>query len=154
MKSWFILIALLTPLPFTTFQSTSTEKVNLQLANTRITENGETLIEVGGKCGGGKVLAFHLPQKGWFVCSVETYAGYDFQRIAKLNGNRIGFSIDNREYEIISDEVINSGSQALDLYVVRITPPADKADAASKIISCSTDFKYWLETTLLREEKK
>lgn len=154
MKSLFILIALLILMPFTTFQSISTEKVNLQLGNTRITENGETLIEVGGKCGGGKVLAFHLPEKGWFICSTEPYTGYDFQRIAKLNGNRIGFSIDNREYEIISDDAISSERQMLDLWVVRITPPADRADAASKLISCSSDFKYWLETTLLREDKR
>jgi hypothetical protein len=154
MKFWCILVTLLIPLPFTTFQSTSTEKVNLQLGNTRITENGETLIEIGGKCGGGKVLAFHLPEKGWFVCSTEPYAGYDFQRIAKLNGNRISFSLDNREYEIISDDAISSERQMLDLWVVRITPPADKADATSKGIACSSDFKYWLETTLLREEKR
>ena len=154
MKFWFILVTLLIPLPFTTFQSTSTEKVNLQLGNTRITENGETLIEIGGKCGGGKVLAFHLPEKGWFVCSTEPYVGYDFQRIAKLSGSRISFSVDNREYEIISDNAISSERQMLDLWVVRITPPADKADATGKAISCSTDFKYWLETSLLREEKR
>src|SRR5262245_2715717 len=154
MKFWCILVTLLLPLPFTTFQSTSTEKVNLQLGNTRITENGETLIEIGGKCGGGKVLAFHLPEKGWFVCSTEPYAGYDFQRIAKLSGSRISFSIDNRAYEIISDNAISSERQMLDLWVVRITPPADKADATGKTISCSTDFKYWLETLLLREEKR
>jgi hypothetical protein len=152
MKFWFISVSLLMALPFTTSQSSSTQEVNLQLGNTRITENNESLIEVGGKCGGGKVLAFHLPQKGWFVCSAEPYAGYDFQRIAKLNGNRITFNIDNRGYEIISDQAINSGSQMLDLWVVRITPPADKADANSKMISCSSDFKYWLETTLLRKE--
>ncbi len=154
MKFWFILAALLIPLPLTMFQSTSTEKVNLQLGNTRITENGESVIEINGKCGGGTVLAFHLPEKGWFICSAEPYAGYDFQRIAKLNGNRISFSLDNRKYEIISDDPINSEPQTLDLWVVRITPPADKADATSKSIACSSDFKYWLETTLLREEKR
>ena len=150
----YISVMLLIALPFTVSQSISTQDVNLQLVNTRITENGESLFEVGGKCGGGKVLAFHLPQKGWFVCSSEPYAGYDFQKIGKLNGNRINFSIDNREYEIISDQLINSGSHLLDLWVVRITPPADKADADDKLISCASDFKYWLETTLFRKEKR
>jgi hypothetical protein len=153
MKSWFISVTLLLYLSFTASQSTSTQEVNFELGNTTITENGESLIEIRGKCG-GKVLAFHLPQKGWFVCSVEPYAGYDFQKVGKLNGNRISFTIDNRNYEIISDQAINSGIQMLDLWVVRITPPADKADADSKMISCSSDFKYWLETTLLREEKR
>jgi hypothetical protein len=141
-------------LPFAAFQSNSTENVNFRLVNTKVTENGKPLIEIGGECGGGKMLAFHLPEKGWFVTSAEPYAGYDFRRIARLNGNRISFSIDDRKYEIISDEAINSGSQMLDLWVVRITPPADKANSNDKLISCSSTFKYWLETTVLKTEKK
>ncbi len=135
-------------------QSGTTPQINLQLGNTIITQDGQSLIEIGGECGGGKVLAFHLPQKGWFVCSTEPYVGYDFQKIGKLNGNRISFNLDNVEYQITSDRPINSGSQMLDLWIVRITPPADKADANNKLISCSSDFKYWLESVLLREEKK
>ena len=153
MKFWFILVTLLTPLPFTTFQSTSTEKVTLQLAGTSIKENGEKMIKIGGKCGGGKVIAFHLPENGWFVFSTEPYAGYDFQRIAKLNGNRISFSLDDSNYEVISDDAISSERQTLDLWVVRIPPPADKADAIGKATACFSDFKYF-ETKLLREEKR
>ncbi|MDQ3666285.1 MAG: hypothetical protein M3410_06750 [Acidobacteriota bacterium] len=136
------------------FQSASKERIYLELGDTIITENGESVIEVGGKCGSGQVLAFHLPKKGWFVASVEPFAGHDFQKIGKLDGNRITFKVDDRRYEIISDQPISRQTSSLELWVVRVTPPADKADAESKLISCATDFKYWLEKTLLRNEKE
>ena len=154
MKFWIALTLLTLSSSVAALQSLPQKRIYLELSNTKVTENGKSVIEVGGKCGAGQVLAFHLPKTGWFVASVEPYAGYDFQKIGKLDGNRITFKVDGRKYEIISDQPINSGSRSLDLWVVRITPPADKADAESRVISCSTDFKYWLGTTLLRDEKK
>ena len=135
-------------------QSASKKRIYLQLGNTIITENGQSIIEVGGKCGAGEVLGFHIPKKGWFVTSVEPFADYDFQKIGKLDGNKITFKIDDRKYEIISNQPISPQTFSFELWVVKITPPADKADANSKLISCATDFKYWLETTLQRNEKK
>lgn len=150
MKTYLVLVLL------TLFSSAgalqSTEKIRLDLANTIITENGKTVIEIGGKCAGGQVVAFHLPQKGWYVASVEPFEGYDFQKIGKLDGNKISFQYDNRSYEIVSDQPLSKQAQTLDLWVVRIGPPADKT--ADKRISCATDFKYWLETTVLKDEKK
>jgi hypothetical protein len=128
----------------------SGSNIHLELGNTTITEDGSRVIEIGGKCGGGGLLAFHLPQKGWFVVSTEPFPGYDFQRTAKLDGTRVTFNINNKRYEITSDHSISSTEQKLDLWVVQITPPTDKADAQSKVISCSTDFQYWLKSTLLR----
>lgn len=148
MKFWIALTLLALSSSAAALQSLPRKRIYLELGNVKVTENGESVIEVGGKCGAGQVLAFHLPRKGWFVASVEPFAGYDFQKIGKLDGNRITFKVDNRRYEIISDQPISSGARSLDLWVVRITPPADKADAGSRVISCSTDFKYWLETTL------
>lgn len=141
--SW-LSIALLAMSLFVPVQSGS--KVHLELGDTRITENGERVLEIGGKCGGGSVLAFHLPQKGWFVVSVEPSPGYDFQKIGKLDGNKITFSVNNRRYEIISDHPMSSTETKLDLWVVQIAPPADKADPESKSMSCATDFQYWLKT--------
>lgn len=152
MKSYLIL-ALLTLFSAGALQSTSSEKVRLELGNMIVTENGKTVLEVGGKCGGG-VLAFHLPQKGWYVTSVDSFEGYDFQKIGKLNGKKISFQYDNSNFEIVSDKPISNQAETLDLWVVRIGPPADKAQAADKLMSCATDFKYWLETTLLKDEKK
>lgn len=153
MKIWLFCTILVLSLPVAAFQSTPGERIHLKLGDTKITENGEPVIEFSGECGGGEVLAFHLPQKGWFVCSVRPFAGFDFQRIGKLDGNRIAFSLDNRKYEIISDQPISAQHQSLDLWVARITPPADKSHAESKLISCSSDFEYWLRTTL-KEEKR
>ncbi len=153
MKIWIVLL-LLTFFSSVAAQSDSKERIYLQLGDTIITENGESVIEVGGKCGAGQVLGFHLPKKGWFVISTEPFAGYDFQKIGKLESNKITFKVDDRKYVITSSQPISPQISSLDLWIARITPPADKANAESKLISCASDFKYWLETTLLRNEKK
>src|SRR5215813_12920569 len=142
-----VLVTLFVP----AFQSGSNP--HLELGDTIITEDDSRVVEIGGKCGAGRLLAFHLPQKGWFVVSSEPYPGYDFQKIASLDGNTITFSLNNRRYQITSDHPISPTEQKLDLWVVQITPPADKADAQSKLISCSTDFPFWLKSTLLRAVK-
>ncbi|HEV8429369.1 MAG TPA: hypothetical protein VGQ41_15825 [Pyrinomonadaceae bacterium] len=136
---------------FPVIQSGST--IRLELGDTTITEDGSRVIQFGGRCGSGGLLAFHLPQKGWFVVSTEPFPGYDFQRIAKLDGNKIRFSLNSKQYEITSDHPISSTEQKLDLWVVQITPPADKADAQSKSISCASDLQIWLKTRLLRDIK-
>jgi hypothetical protein len=64
MKLWVALVLLALSSSVAGLQSAPKEKVYLELGNTKITENGKSVIEVGGKCGGGQVLAFHLPQKG------------------------------------------------------------------------------------------
>ncbi|HWT00885.1 MAG TPA: hypothetical protein VN256_11620 [Pyrinomonadaceae bacterium] len=154
MKFWLALMLLTLSASAAAFQSLPQKRVYLELGNTKVTENGESVMEVGGKCGAGQVLAFHLPEKGWFVASVEPFAGYDFQKIGKLKGNKIVFRLDNRKYEIISDQPISSQARSLDLWVVRIAPPADKAHTEGKAISCSTDFKYWLETVLQSNKRQ
>ncbi len=63
MKSWLIVAVLVLSSSVAAFQSASTERVHLELGNTTITEDGESVMEVGGKCSGGQVLAFHLPQR-------------------------------------------------------------------------------------------
>jgi hypothetical protein len=155
MKFWIVLTLLMLFSSPAAAQSDSKKRIHLELmGNTKITENGKSVIELGVTCGGGQVLAFHLPKKGWFVASTEPSAGYDFQKIGKLDENQITFKVDNRKYVITSDQPISQQTTSLALWIVRITPPADKADAESKLISCATNFKYWLETTLLRIEKK
>jgi hypothetical protein len=121
-----------------------------------VTENGETVIEVDGKCGVGQVLAFHLPEKGWFVVSsVKPSGGYGLRKIGKLAGNRITFEVHNRRYEITSNQPISPQATSLDLWVINITSWAGgKAEADSKSISCATDFKQWLKTTLFREMRR
>ncbi len=153
MKFSLMAAILLVALTYSSPQSNSTKDVYLQLVNPQITENGELIYE-GGECGGGNLLAFHLPIKGWFVLSTEPQPEYDFQKIGKLSGNRISFSLDNRAYEIVSQEAIDPEKQQEELWVVRIAPPADHADKDGKLISCATSFKYWLAATLHRNEKQ
>jgi hypothetical protein len=155
MRFWMALTLLAFSCSVPALQSPTKERIYLELGNTRVTEDGETVIEGGGKCGPGEVLAFHLPEKGWFVVSsVKPSAGYGFRKIGKLAGNRITFDVGDRRYEITSDQPISPQTTSLDLWVINITSPVNKADADSKSISCAADFKYWLKTTLFRDEKK
>ncbi len=153
MKIWIVL-ALLALFSSATAQSISEKRIYLQLGDTKVTENGKSVIEVGGKCSAGEVLAFHLPKKGWFVASVKPFTGYDFQKIGKLDSKKITFKLDDSKYVITSHKPISPQTSSLKLWITKITPPADKADAASKVISCSSDFEYWLKTTLQRNERK
>ncbi|HEX8398379.1 MAG TPA: hypothetical protein VF644_13185 [Pyrinomonadaceae bacterium] len=135
-------------------QSDSKEKIALQLGNTIVNENGKSVIESKGACGSGEVLAFHLPQKGWFIASVEPLDGYDFQKIGKLEGNFVTFEIDGNRYEIISNQPISRQTSSLDLWVVRVPTPTDKVNISGTAISCASDFKYWLKTNLPKNQKK
>ena len=155
MRFWMALTLLAFSSPVPALQSPTKERIYLELGKTSVTENGETVIEVDGKCGAGHVLAFHLPGKGWFVVSsVKPSGGYGLRKIGKLAGNRITFEVGDRKYEITSDQPISPQTTSLDLWVINIAGPIHKADADRKSISCATDFKHWLKTTLFREEEK
>lgn len=155
MRFWMVLTLLAFSSSVPALQSPTKERIYLELGDTRVTENGETVIEVGGKCGPGEIVAFHLPEKGWFVVSsVKPSGGYGLRKIGKLEGNKITFEVGDRRYEIISDKPISPQTTSLDLWVINITSSTGKAAADSKLISCATDFKYWLKTTLFKDEKK
>ena len=155
MRFWMALTLLAFSSSVPALQSPTKERIYLELGDTRVTENGETVIEVDGKCGGGQVVAFHLPEKGWFVVSSVKPSGHSLRKIGKLDGNRITFEVHDRTYEITSDQPISPQTTSLDLWVINITgSTGTKADADSKLIICATDFKSWLKTTLFRDEKK
>ena len=134
-------------------QSPAKGKIHLELGDTTVTENGETVIEADGKCGAGEVVSFHLPGKGWFVVSVKKPSGAGFRKTGKLDGNRITFEAHDRRYEITSDRPISPQATSLDLWVINITGSTGKA-YTDKSISCAADFKQWLKTTLFRDEGK
>jgi hypothetical protein len=155
MRLWMALTLLAFSYSVPALQSPTKERIYLELGKTSVTENGETVIEVDAKCGPGEVLAFHLPEKGWFVVSSVKPSGAGFRKTGKLAGNRITFEVHDRRYEIISDKPMSPQTTSLELWVINITSSTGtKADADSKLIICATDFKSWLKTTLFRDEKK
>ena len=156
MRLWMALTLLAFCSSVPALQSPTKERIYLELGKTRVTENGETVIEVDAKCGPGEVIAFHLPEKGWFVVSsVKPSGGYGLRKIGKLADNRITFEVHDRRYEITSDKPMSPQTTSLDVWVINITSSTGtKADADSKLIICATDFKSWLKTTLFRDEKK
>jgi hypothetical protein len=153
MRFWMALTLLAFSSSVPALQSPTKGKIHLELGDTKVTENGETVIEAGGKCGGGEVVAFHLPGKGWFVVSVKKPSGAGFRKTGKLDGNRITFEVHDRRYEIISDQPISPQTTSLDLWVINITSSTGKA-YADKSINCAADFKKWLKTTLFGDEEK
>ena len=154
MRFWMALTLLAFSSSVPALQSPTKERIHLELGKTRVTENGETVLEVDGKCGGGAVVSFHLPGKGWFVVSsVKPSGGYGLRKIGKLDGNRITFEVNDRTYEISSDQPISPQTTSLDLWVINITGSTGKV-YADKSISCAADFKSWLKTTLFKDEKK
>ena len=155
MRFWVVMTLLAFSSSVPALQSPAKERIQLELGKTRVTENGEPVIEVDAKCGPGEVLAFHLPEKGWFVVtSVKPSGGYGFRKNGKLDGNKITFDVGDRRYEIISDQPMSPQATSLDVWVINIASPIHKADADSKSIMCATDFKYWLKTTLFRDKEK
>ena len=154
MRFWVALTLLSFAPSVPALQSPAKGKIHLELGNTRVTEDGETVIEAGGKCGPGGVVAFHLPGKGWFVVSVKKPSGAGFRKTGKLDGNRITFEVHDRRYEIISDQPLSPQTTSLDLWVINITSSTGKTDPDSKSISCADDFKHWLKTTLFKDKEK
>src|SRR5918997_1055764 len=108
MRFWMVLTLLAFSYSVPALHSPTKERIYLELGKTRVTENGETVIEVDAKCGPGEVIAFHLPEKGWFVVSsMKPSGGYGLRKIGKLDGNMITFEVHDRTYEITSDQPIS-----------------------------------------------
>jgi hypothetical protein len=54
MRFWMALTLLAFSSPVPALQSPTKERIYLELGDTRVTENGEPVIEAGGKCGPGR----------------------------------------------------------------------------------------------------
>jgi hypothetical protein len=58
----------------------------------------------------GALLWLYIPERGRFIFSLVPREGYDFEKVAVLDENRIAFTIDNEHYEwVSSDSILPSG---------------------------------------------
>lgn len=75
----------------------------------------------------GSLLWLYVPEKGFFVVSLEPREGYDFRRIGILSGNKISFRLGDDQYEWTSSEAflpIEGAWRLWLLHVPNYIPPA------------------------------
>ncbi|PYS47314.1 MAG: hypothetical protein DMF68_16350 [Acidobacteria bacterium] len=96
------------------------EDVEMRMIDYRLLINGE-LAAVGKQSGAcaGALIWFHLPERGGrLIFSVMPHAGYDFQKIGTIEGNKIKFTLNGDQYEWISNTPIVGNGGYWNLYVL------------------------------------
>ena len=102
------------------------ESVEIAVRDPRLLVNGELL--GGGRASReveGALVWFHVPGRGRFVLSLVPRAGYDFRKIALVEGNRISFDFRGDHFEWVSSApVVGQGGDwyAWVLHDPRYTP--------------------------------
>src|SRR5690349_14105766 len=69
----------------------------------------------------GALLWFYVPERGRFIFSLVPREGYDFQKIAVVDENKIAFTIDGEHYEWVSSTSILPSGGTWNLWVLRDT---------------------------------
>ncbi len=69
----------------------------------------------------GALLWLYIPERGRFIFSLVPREGYDFEKVAVLDENRIAFTIDNEHYEWVSSDSILPSGGTWNLWVLRDT---------------------------------
>src|SRR3989440_4467320 len=113
------------------------EDVMLTVRNCKLLINGETVYRSPGGSLAGSVIWLALPQRGRFVFSLVPRPGYDFQKVAKVEHDRISFEWGGERFEWVSSEpvvglggnwnrwVLHDPNYALDLFDQKPAPPGD-----------------------------
>lgn len=113
------------------------EDVMLKVTNCKLLINGETVYRSPGGSLAGSVIWLALPQRGRFVFSLVPRPGYDFQKVAKVEHDRISFEWNGERFEWVSSEpvvglggnwnlwVLHDPNYALDLFDQKPAPPGD-----------------------------
>ena len=69
----------------------------------------------------GALLWLYIPERGRFIFSLVPRPGYDFEKIAVLDENKIAFTIDGERYEWVSSASILPSGGTWNLWVLRDT---------------------------------
>ena len=95
------------------------DAVALKIKNSSLSING-TLVSKSKSSGcAGALLWFYVPDRGRFIFSLVPREGYEFQKIAVLDGNRIQFTVDGELYEWSSGASILPNGGTWNLWVLR-----------------------------------
>ena len=98
------------------------DAVSLGVKNYSLLING-TLINKSKSTIGftGALLWFYVPDRGRFIFSLVPRDGYQFAKIAVLDGNKIEFTVNNEKYEWLSSESILPNGGTWNLWVLHDT---------------------------------
>ena len=96
------------------------DAVALSMKNYSLTINGNLISKSKSSIGAeGALLWFYVPERGRFIFSLVPREGYNFAKVAVLDGNRIEFTVDNERYEWLSSASILPNGGAWNLWVLR-----------------------------------
>ena len=98
------------------------DAVALGVKNYSLSINGNLVSKSKSTIGcTGALLWFYIPERGRFIFSLVPREGYEFQKIAVLDGNRIEFTVNGERYEWLSSDSILPNGGAWNLWVLRDT---------------------------------
>jgi hypothetical protein len=95
------------------------DAVSLGVKNYSLLING-TLVSKSKSTIGftGALLWFYVPERGRFIFSLVPREGYEFAKIAVLDGNKIEFTVNNEKYEWLSSDSILPNGGTWNLWVL------------------------------------
>ena len=98
------------------------DAVALAVKNYSLTINGNLVGKSKSSLGcTGALLWFYIPERGRFIFSLVPREGYDFEKVAVLDDNRIEFTLDGERYEWLSSTSILPNGGTWNLWVLRDT---------------------------------
>lgn len=98
------------------------DAVALGVKNYTLLINGNEVTNSKSSIGcSGALLWLYIPERGRFIFSLVPRAGYDFEKIAVLDENKIAFTMDGERYEWVSGASILPSGGTWNLWVLRDT---------------------------------
>lgn len=97
------------------------DAVALAVRNSSLSINGSLVSKSKSSGCSGALLWFYVPERGRFIFSLVPREGYEFEKIAVLDGNKIEFTADGERYEWASAASILPHGGTWNLWVLRDT---------------------------------
>ncbi len=127
-----------TPPPSVPLRDFTLGNVELAVRDFKLTINGEL---VGGGRGkpargcAGALVWFHVPERGRFIFSLIPHEGYDFQKIGRIENNKISFSLGGDMYEWTSSApVVGTSGGNWNLWVLHDPGYVSDFDSQEQIV--------------------
>ncbi len=131
------------------------DAVSLGVKNYSLVINGTLMNKSKSSIGfSGALLWFYVPERGRFIFSLVPREGYEFEKIAVLDGNKIEFTVDNEKYEWLSSESILPTGGTWNLWVLRdrnYTPLFSSPNSPSRAISKTPNIFDKIEGVLISQ---
>lgn len=113
--------------------------VELAMSDYKLTINGEL---VGGgrdkaaRGFAGALLWFYVPERGRFIFSLMPHEGYDFQKVGRIENNKISFTLGGDAYEWTSSAPVvgTSGGGSWNLWVLHDAAYVSDFDSQEQIV--------------------